>query len=214
MILLFLVFFCLCIDPVASQQTQEQLQLPSPLFAIVDVETTGLNPSFNEMIDIGLILVNTDLQEQGRFYRKIHPTYPHRIHPIAKQINGYDPVRWKKHNALLEEEAVHQLIAFLNQYEQKPIFIAFNSWFDAGFVSSLFREYGQKFDASFDYRVMDIPSMARACGYSAGSSNFNDNLAKMLAVEPETNNPLLHTGESGANFNLAILKSLQKKGCF
>ena len=74
MILLFLVFFCLCIDPVASQQTQEQLQLPSPLFAIVDVETTGLNPSFNEMIDIGLILVNTNLQEQGRFYRKIHPT--------------------------------------------------------------------------------------------------------------------------------------------
>ncbi len=98
---MFLVFFCLCIDPVASQQTQEQLQLPSPLFAIVDVETTGLNPSFNEMIDIGLILVDTDLQEQGRFYRKIHPTHPHRIHPIAKQINGYDPVRWKKYNALL-----------------------------------------------------------------------------------------------------------------
>ncbi len=106
------------------------------------------------------------------------------------------------------------MIAFLNQYDQKPIFLAFNSWFDAGFVSSLFREYGQEFDASFDYRVMDIPSMARACGYSAGSSNFNDSLAKMLAVEPETSNPLLHTGESGANFNLAILKSLQKKGCF
>ena len=30
------------------------------------------------------------------------------------------------------------MIAFLNQYDQKPIFLAFNSWFDAGFVSSSF----------------------------------------------------------------------------
>ena len=30
---------------------------PGPFFAIVDVETTGLDPNYNEIIDIGLILI-------------------------------------------------------------------------------------------------------------------------------------------------------------
>ena len=65
-----------------------------------------------------------------------------------------------------------------------------------------------------DYKVFDIPSMAMACGYFPEGDNFNDDLAKLLNVTPETKNPLLHTGESGVNYNYAILKSLKKKECF
>ena len=185
-----------------------------PFFAIVDVETTGLDPNYNEIIDIGLILIDQVLEVKGRFYTKVNPSFPHRIHPVAKQINGYDQLRWKKENALSEEITVIKLTDFLQNYEKKPIFIAFNSWFDASFVRKLFSDYDQQFDDWFDYRVLDIPSMVLACGYFPQGSDFNNHLAESLKIEPETNDPLLHTGESGVNFNYAILKSLKEKDCF
>ena len=185
-----------------------------PFFVIVDVETTGLDPTYNEIVDIGLILIDQFLEVKGKFYTKVNPSFPNRIHPVAKQINGYDQFRWKKENALSEEITVIKLTDFLQNYEKKPIFIAFNSWFDAAFVRKLFSDYDQQFDDWFDYRVLDIPSMALACGYFPQGNGFNTDLAKLLKIEPETNDPLLHTGESGVNFNYAILKSLKEKNCF
>jgi len=196
-----------------SEDSKEASQTPA-LFAIVDLETTGLNPNYNEIIDIGLILIDKDLNEIGRFNSKVLPLYPKRINPEARKINGFDLIVWEKENALSSEEATKKLIAFLSNFKRKPYFIAFNSWFDSAFLSNLFRTYDYRFDNWFDYKVFDIPSMALACGYFPEGENFNDDLAKLLNVTPETKNPLLHTGESGVNYNYAILKSLQKKECF
>lgn len=196
-----------------SEDSKEASQTPA-LFAIVDLETTGLNPNYNEIIDIGLILIDKDLNEIGRFNSKVLPLYPKRINPEARKINGFDLIVWEKENALSSEEATKKLIAFLSNFKRKPYFIAFNSWFDSAFLSNLFRTHDYRFDNWFDYKVFDIPSMALACGYFPEGENFNDDLAKLLNVTPETKNPLLHTGESGVNYNYAILKSLQKKECF
>ena len=200
---------------ISSVWAEELVDITSgPIFAIVDVETTGLDPNYNEIIDIGLILIDQAIEEKGRFYTKVNPSFPNRINPVAKEINGYDQLRWKKENALSEEVTVIKLTDFLQNYEKKPIFIAFNSWFDESFVRKLFSDYGQQFDDWFDYRVLDIPSMALACGYFPQGSEFNTHLAEILKIEPETNDPLMHTGESGVNFNYAILKSLKEKDCF
>ena len=200
---------------ISSVWAEELVDITSgPIFAIVDVETTGLDPNYNEIVDIGLILIDQVLEVKGKFYTKVNPSFPDRIHPVAKQINGYDQLRWKKENALSEENTVIKLTDFLQNYEKKPIFIAFNSWFDTAFVRKLFSDYGQQSDDWFDYRVFDIPSMALACGYFPQGSDFNNQLAELLKIEPETDDPLLHTGESGVNFNYAILKSLKEKDCF
>jgi len=205
LILSFLLYCSNCY----SGETKE-----SSLYAIVDVETTGLNPNYHEMIDIGIIIINQNLEIKGQYFSKVLPSFPERIDPIAQNINGFDLQRWTQEEAISEEELINQMNIFLNNYIGKPIFIAFNSWFDSGFVRNLLNEHNYKFNDWFDYRVLDIPSIALACGYFPKTPDFNEKLATLLEVQPETKDPLKHTGESGVNFNYALLRSLMNQGCF
>ena len=205
LILSFLLYCSNCY----SGETKE-----SSLYAIVDVETTGLNPNYHEMIDIGIIIINQNLEIKGQYFSKVLPSFPERIDPMAQNINGFDFQRWTQEEAISEEELINQMNIFLNNYIGKPIFIAFNSWFDSGFVRNLLNEHDYKFNDWFDYRVLDIPSIALACGYFPKTPDFNEKLATLLEVQPETKDPLKHTGESGVNFNYALLRSLMNQGCF
>ena len=205
LILSFLLYCSNCY----SGETKE-----SSLYAIVDVETTGLNPNYHEMIDIGIIIINQNLEIKGQYFSKVLPSFPERIDPMAQNINGFDLQRWTQEEAISEEELINQINIFLNNYIGKPIFIAFNSWFDSGFVRNLLQEHNYKFNDWFDYRVLDIPSIALACGYFPKTPDFNEKLATLLEVQPETKDPLKHTGESGVNFNYALLRSLMNQGCF
>ena len=205
LILSFLLYCSNCY----SGETKE-----SSLYAIVDVETTGLNPNYHEMIDIGIIIINQNLEIKGQYFSKVLPSFPERIDPMAQNINGFDLQRWTQEEAISEEELINEMNIFLNNYIGKPIFIAFNSWFDSGFVRNLLNEYDYKFNDWFDYRVLDIPSIALACGYFPKTPDFNEKLATLLEVQPETKDPLKHTGESGVNFNYALLRSLMNQGCF
>ena len=205
LILSFLLYCSNCY----SGETKE-----SSLYAIVDVETTGLNPNYHEMIDIGIIIINQNLEIQGQYFSKVLPSFPERIDSMAQNINGFDLQRWTQEEAISEEELINQMNIFLNNYIGKPIFIALNSWFDSGFVRNLLNEHDYKFNDWFDYRVLDIPSIALACGYFPKTPDFNEKLATLLEVQPETKDPLKHTGESGVNFNYALLRSLMNQGCF
>ena len=205
LILSFLLYCSNCY----SGETKE-----SSLYAIVDVETTGLNPNYHEMIDIGIIIINQNLEIKGQYFSKVLPSFPERIDPMAQNINGFDLQRWTQEEAISEEELINEMNIFLNNYIGKPIFIAFNSWFDSGFVRNLLNEHDYKFNDWFDYRVLDIPSIALACGYFPKTPDFNEKLATLLEVQPETKDPLKHTGESGVNFNYALLRSLMNQGCF
>ena len=205
LILSFLLYCSNCY----SGETKE-----SSLYAIVDVETTGLNPNYHEMIDIGIIIINQNLEIKGQYFSKVLPSFPERIDPMAQNINGFDLQRWTQEEAISEEELINQMNIFLNNYIGKPIFIAFNSWFDSDFLRNLLNEYDYKFNDWFDYRVLDIPSIALACGYFPKTPDFNEKLATLLEIQPETKDPLKHTGESGVNFNYALLRSLMNQGCF
>lgn len=175
--------------------------------AVLDVETTGLDPDYHEMIDLGLIYMDLEGNELSRLFVRIKPDYPERIGDIARSINGYSTERWEELDALSEEEAVAKFLAFHEEHKGKRtwVMLAYNAYFDRGFFDALLKQHGSSFRDIYTYFVLDIPSMA----WGAGIQDLrNADVARALGVEPETQDPLQHTGISGAEFNVALYKAL------
>ncbi len=210
------VLFGLLVTSAVVQATEVPVRsaLPGPtIIAIVDVETTGLDPSHHEMVDLGALYVRPDGQELGRFFVRIHPPHPERLDPGAAAVNGYSPARWRTLGAVDEVEAVRQWRAFHDQMARAGgatvTFAALNAWFDQSFTDALLRRHNSSWRELFHYQILDLPSMAWGLGARelGGAA-----LAARYGLEPETRDPLRHTGESGVEFNLALYRAMLQGG--
>jgi DNA polymerase III epsilon subunit-like protein len=189
-----------------------QFDPPRPMIiAIVDVETTGLDPAHHEMVDLGAIYIRPDGRELGRFFVRIHPPHPERLDPGAAAVNGYSPERWRTLGAVDESEAVRKWRAFHDQMARvggaTVTFAALNAGFDQSFTDALLRRHGSSWRELFHYQILDLPSMA----WGQGARELGGAaLAVRYGIEPETRDPLRHTGESGVEFNLALYRATLK----
>lgn len=177
--------------------------------AIIDVETTGLDPQFHEMVDIGVIYTTLEGEELGRFFVRIHPEHPERAGEIARSINGYDEARWAALEALMPQEAVDQFVAFHNEQAQDRRFVltAYNAPFDRNFLEALLKRHDHSLSDFYTYFVLDLPSMAFGLGVDA---LVNGEVARAFGLPPETSDPLEHTGLSGAEWNLGLYRAMRE----
>lgn len=177
------------------------------ILAHVDIETTGLDPAFHEMISIGMIYTDVEGAEIGRLDLRIMPPHPRRIDAGARAVNGFDPALWRRLGAIGEAEAARRIRAFHERIRagRTVLFTAYNVWFDQAFLSAMLRRHGQQWRDMYHYQVLDIPSMAWAMGYRqlGGTS-----LAAALGIPDETRVPTEHTGITGAAFNVSIYRAL------
>jgi hypothetical protein len=208
-IAVLLVAMVLCVNAsLASAQVTFPDEAPEQFrLAIIDVETTGLDPDHHEMIDLGAVYADIDGNEIGRFFVRIRPAFPDRADPGAVAVNGYEVRRWEALGAVSAEEAVRSFILFHERMTggRTALFTAYNAWFDQAFMSRLLKAQGGSFRDLFFYHVLDLPSMAWSQGIVGLTGSH---VARDLGIEDETRNPLEHTGETGAAFNLAVYRAL------
>jgi DNA polymerase III alpha subunit (gram-positive type) len=181
------------------------------MLAIVDVETTGLVPGYNEMIDLGLVMTDLDGRVVDSLFLRIMPAHPERLSEGARRVNGFDAARWRREHALAPTAAVDSLVAFHRRVAgARPVLlVAFNSQFDAAFLDHLFRSRGSSWRTLYHYFVLDIPSMAWALGYR---DLANGALARRLGVADEPRVADEHTGITGAMLNVRIYQALRARG--
>ena len=206
--LLFLA--AISLGTAAVAQTPGRLPDLAPdryVMAHIDVETTGLDPAFHEMVSIGMIYTEVDGAEIGRLDLRIMPAHPGRIDAGARAVNAFEPGLWRRSGAIGEAEAVRRIRAFHEETRRgrTVLFTAYNVWFDQAFVTALLRRHGRSWRDMYHYQVLDIPSMAWAMGYRQLRGT---ELAAALGIPDETRVPAEHTGITGAAFNVSIYRAL------
>jgi DNA polymerase-3 subunit epsilon len=133
------------------------------IIASVDVETTGLVPGKNEIIQIAVVLLdNLLLPTNNVFYTNIRPNHPDRLDPHSLAINGLGldtlleaPSQFRALDLFLEWiESLHLPLG------RKLIPLAHNYLFEHGFLSAWM---GPKcFDSVFHYHPRDAMMCALA----------------------------------------------------
>lgn len=206
--LLALLALCLAL-PAAAQAPGASPDLAPERYVLahVDIETTGLDPAWHEMISIGMIYTDLEGAEIGRLDLRIMPAHPKRIDAGARAVNGFDPALWRREGAVGEAEAVRRIRAFHEKTRagRTVIFTAYNVWFDQAFLTALLRRHGRAWRDMYHYQVLDVPSMAWALGFRQMQGT---SLAAALGIPDETRVPTEHTGITGAAFNVSIYRAL------
>ena len=165
---------------------------------LTDVETTGLDPRRHEIIDIGAIKIDQNLNVLGRFATKVKPQYPSSIEPGALTINGYTPEAWVS--------AAHPWSA-INEFQKfsaEGILCAWNITFEFTFLDEMFREH--KLANRMDYHRIDLPSIAWALIIPKLEKFSLNAVGAHFSLPPEAEP---HTAIGGAEYELEVFRHLK-----
>lgn len=168
---------------------------------IVDLETTGLDSSKHEIIEIGC--VNTSNGET--FECKVHPLHLSDADPKALEINGYKHEDWE--DAFLLPNALKLLGQFVTCGEEKssPHFMSYNASFDWPFLQQAYARTGIR--DPFHYHHLCLLTLAWNWQGKPESLSLK-NVSLALGIPPE---PEVHRAINGALTAYKVFKFLTYK---
>ncbi len=168
---------------------------------IVDLETTGLNPTRHEIIEVGMLIVRQpDLEVVEAYEAKIKPLHIETATSEALEVNGYNELEWE--NARNIKEVLQEVA----DKAADCIICNHNVSFDWSFLLEGFTKYNIKH--SFDYHMYDIASMIWLKLSDTDLPRLNLNItAQFLGIESE---PSQHSALNGATVAYNVLKTLKE----
>jgi DNA polymerase III epsilon subunit-like protein len=171
------------------------------IISLTDIETTGLDPFSDEIIEIGCVVFDSEsLKIITTFDSKIAPTHIETASPRALEVNGFMAKDWK---------CAPSLPYVLTQYAaltQGTMFLAQNVMFDWSFLLAASKAQGIPLD--FKRPSLDLPSIAFGKIPHARMQNWSlKTLCAYLGVPQE---PKVHRGINGAMTAYEVYKALMK----
>lgn len=168
--------------------------------ALMDVETTGLDPTKHEIIEIACILLNSDTLEVIKTLEiKVKPEHPETGDPKAFQVNGYNEQEWE--DAIDLKSAMTQLAEMVGF----ATLITYNVTFDYGFLKAGFEKAGVK--DPMNYQRLDLLTLAWFCIPHLLLPSWKlKSVAEHLRVPPE---PTMHRAMNGAECAYGVLRKLK-----
>lgn len=164
--------------------------------AITDIETTGLDATVHEIVDLALLLVDPrTLAVRDEYHARIKPMHIRTAARRALDVVGYSPRAWA--NAVDLETA-------LTVYAAKAadaVFCSYNVFLTYSFLDTAFKWAGV--EDPTDYHRLDLFTLAWS-RLGMASPDF-EQICKKLDVPPE---PRPHRASVGAAKQLAVLRAL------
>ena len=120
----------------------------------LDLETTGLDPSRHEILEIGAIRVDGEsFHETARLELRVLPERIEAADPDALAMNGYSPATWR--DALPLKTALSSLSPLLDGCQ----LAGHNVCFDRSFLEAAWRRTGVT-PPKMDHHILDTASLA------------------------------------------------------
>jgi len=127
--------------------------MPEFAFAFLDCEFGGLDPQLHDITEVGMIVTDYRLAEQGEAEWKI-AARADRISEEAAQISGYTPEAWRDAPGIRE---VLTAIADLLPAGKTVVPAGQNVRMDVQFLELAYRNCGIPYP--FDYHVIDLATL-------------------------------------------------------
>ncbi len=128
--------------------------LASRSLLFVDVETTGLDPHLNEIIELSAVRVHPQLLfVQREMTTRVRPQFPERCSIETAALNGFDPQKWDG------APDIHDALTQFAPIAEGCILAGHNVGFDKTFLDSGFRRAGLLWP-KMDHHVIDTASLA------------------------------------------------------
>lgn len=189
--------------------------------AVIDIETTGLDPAYDEIIQICILPVDSNIDPRQDIYPfniEIIPEYPHRIDPKAMSVNrknladimrrGFDS---EKAKGLLEEWVEKLGLPYTKYGNRKRIMPIAQNWqFDYSFIIRWLGPtlYSEIFDSRYrDTQAISLYLNDRA-GMAAEQVPFSKNNLAWLCSKLKVENTRQHDALSDCIATAQIYKKL------
>lgn len=170
----------------------------------VDVETTGLDPSVHEIIELGAVVAKMKdgvLTVTDQLDVKIIPEHIEQADPQALRVNGYNEADW-----LFAVELSEAMKSFV-QKTQGAVFIAHNATFDWAFIDTALKK--TRIEHSLHYHRLDTISIAFGL-LSQSESDINRFSLRALCEHFQIDNTRAHSAFSDAYATYELFKKLLK----
>jgi len=167
-------------------------------FAFIDIETTGLNLTKHEIIEIGCVLTTPTLEVIEEFELKIKPEYVENADRVALKVNHYDPLNWQ------DAQSLKDGVKILSKKTKDCIMVGQNVAFDSGFLEYAFSKTGTV--NSMHYHKLDTISIAWA--KLCGEPDVNHFSLRELCLRFGIKNENAHTALSDARATFELYKKL------
>ena len=180
----------------------------------IDLETTGLDPQYHEIVEIGAVLLDNKFNELGTFEYLVCPEYPER----ALSFNDDGTVRnnlalfnWGQLMRLGEN--IYHTVTHLENFvrghvrETKEVCLfGQNIKFDDGFLRAAYKQCEQ--DWPFDYHAIDLVSMWYQW-YMFNTGKPPESLSlKKIGEYFEIDNPTEHRALADIQFTIQLARKM------
>ncbi|MDO5128016.1 MAG: PolC-type DNA polymerase III [Eubacteriales bacterium] len=167
-------------------------------YVVFDIETTGLSPRFNKIIEIGAVRIRDG---------KITDTYNQFINPEIPIPYSITKLTSITDNMVMEAPTIEKVLPEFLDFVGDSVLVAHNAAFDTGFI----REFAKKQEIPFDYTIVDTMTLAHVLIPELGKYTL-DRLCKQFNVSLENHHRACDDAYATAEIFLKMLKMVHGKG--
>ncbi len=166
-------------------------------YVVFDIETTGLSPTHNRIIEIGAVRIK-DGRIQDTYSQFVNPEVPI-PYTITKLTSITDSM-------VQESPTIETVLPQFLEYVGEAALVAHNASFDAGFIKENAKHQG----LSFDYTIVDTMTLAHVLLPELGKYTL-DRLCKQFGVSLEHHHRACDDAAATAEIFVKMIKMVKEK---